>query len=177
MAIETLRDLLALNTRLYLNCLDDLSDDVAGKRITDTTNSIVFLACHLVEARCFLSEQVGTPLPNPFAALLKQARSIDDIRAYPPLEEIRRAWTEIAAMLDTVLRDVDDEDLREDSQQRFPVGDPSVLGGVAFLVQHESYHIGQMAMRRKAFGLAAMRYAEEKPAPARRLSGAEAVVG
>ena len=37
-------------------------------------------------------------------------------------------------------------------------GDPSTLGSRAFLVQHDSYHIGQLAMLRRVHGLPAMRY-------------------
>ena len=34
----------------------------------------------------------------------------------------------------------------------------AVLGAVAFLLQHDSYHVGQLALLRKHFGLGAMRY-------------------
>jgi membrane associated rhomboid family serine protease len=33
-----------------------------------------------------------------------------------------------------------------------------ILGGLFFLVQHESYHIGQMAILRKGLGYNAMSY-------------------
>jgi hypothetical protein len=41
---------------------------------------------------------------------------------------------------------------------RFPIGDATVLGLIAFMVQHDSYHIGQLALLRKHYGLPAMRY-------------------
>jgi hypothetical protein len=42
---------------------------------------------------------------------------------------------------------------------QFPVADESVLGMIALMVQHDSYHVGQLALLRKHYGLAAMRYA------------------
>jgi hypothetical protein len=38
------------------------------------------------------------------------------------------------------------------------VGDRTLLGALAFLAQHESYHVGQLALLRKYAGLPAMRY-------------------
>lgn len=48
-------------------------------------------------------------------------------------------------------------ELDEPAPQRYPGGDPSVLGALAFLVQHDSYHLGQLALLRRAHGLPAMR--------------------
>jgi hypothetical protein len=38
------------------------------------------------------------------------------------------------------------------------VNDRSILGMLAFIAQHESYHIGQLSLLRKHVGLPAMRY-------------------
>ena len=40
----------------------------------------------------------------------------------------------------------------------FPGPEQSVLGLLTFLAQHDSYHVGQLAMLRKHAGLPAMRY-------------------
>ena len=42
---------------------------------------------------------------------------------------------------------------------RLPLGEPTVLSALTFLVQHESYHIGQVTFLRKHAGLPAMQYA------------------
>jgi hypothetical protein len=41
---------------------------------------------------------------------------------------------------------------------RFPGVDRTRLGALTFLTQHDSYHIGQLALLRKHAGLAAMSY-------------------
>ena len=48
--------------------------------------------------------------------------------------------------------------LNEKSKDKFPIDDESVLGGISFLVGHEAYHIGQLSILRKFFGLEAMKY-------------------
>jgi uncharacterized damage-inducible protein DinB len=39
------------------------------------------------------------------------------------------------------------------------VSDPSRLGMIAFLTQHDSYHLGQLAFLRRQLGRPAMAYA------------------
>lgn len=41
---------------------------------------------------------------------------------------------------------------------QFPIADATLFGGVAFLTQHDTYHIGQLALLRKHWGLGAMSY-------------------
>ncbi|MGB7490782.1 MAG: hypothetical protein WBN62_10660 [Thermoanaerobaculia bacterium] len=38
----------------------------------------------------------------------------------------------------------------------FPFEDPSMAGGIGFLLHHEAYHIGQLALLRKFHRLPAM---------------------
>ncbi len=49
-------------------------------------------------------------------------------------------------------------ELGRESPQKFPVSDTSVLGGIAFLLTHEAFHIGQLAYLRKFLGLGPMSY-------------------
>jgi hypothetical protein len=40
-----------------------------------------------------------------------------------------------------------------------PISDPTALSLLTFFVQHDSYHVGQLALLRKHAGLPAMQYA------------------
>ena len=80
---------LALQSKLFLNCLDGVTDDAAAVRAGGTTNNMAFLAAHLVDSRHWLARVVGT---------------------------------------------------------------------IAFLVHHEAYHIGQLALLRRYTGSPAMSY-------------------
>ena len=48
-----------LNDRLFHNCLDALDDNAACVRPNDQTNSIAFVALHLVESRHFAAKVLG----------------------------------------------------------------------------------------------------------------------
>jgi uncharacterized damage-inducible protein DinB len=150
--------LLRLNTRLFVNCLDGVSDEQAERRIDANTNSIAFIACHLVDSRHYLAGYIGLSEPNPFTEVLRGATGIDDVGPLPDIDAMRRAWLALAPTLEACVADMAEEELRVVSPQRFPVDLPSMLGAIAFLVQHESYHIGQMALLRKFVGLPAMKY-------------------
>ena len=146
-----------MNTRLLFQLFEDVEEDLARERPEGRANSMEFLAMHLIEARSFLLGLLGNPVAAPFPEL-ESIRSIDQLEAYPPLEEVLTAWRASGARLDDALVEIGTEDLDADSPQAFPLADGSVLGGVAFLFQHESYHLGQLGLIRRLHGLPAMRY-------------------
>lgn len=154
-----LREILALNTDLLLNALDDMSDAQARERVR-AANPVAFLAAHVVDARCFLAALLGMPVPNPIGDLLKDARSADDVEArnLPTLDTVRAEWTRVSAHLERTFDTVTDEQWRATIDQRFPVRDRSLAAGLAFLLQHESYHVGQMALLRRQLGCPALTY-------------------
>lgn len=50
------------------------------------------------------------------------------------------------------LQEVDSEQLNGELPQPFPIEEQNILGGVSFLAEHESYHIGQMGYLRVQLG-------------------------
>lgn len=78
-----------------------------------------------------------------------------------PFASLRETWFECLLAFRTAEAancKSDSAELNAPSSQRFPVDLPTVHGGLGFLLQHESYHIGQLALLRKYFGYPAMRY-------------------
>jgi uncharacterized damage-inducible protein DinB len=165
--VRPLAALYELNTDLLLNCLDGLSDSESQKRLEAGGNSITFLAAHLTDTRHFLVARLGHVLPNPLARYLADVRSIDDITEWPSLEEIRSAWIAVSAHVQAVLSGLTGPELTEPNVHRFPLEDSSRLGMIAFLVQHDSYHLGQIGFIRRQLGKPPMSYARHpKPAAA-----------
>jgi uncharacterized damage-inducible protein DinB len=148
-----------LNTDLLLNCLDGLSDAEGRERLVGGGNSITFLAAHLTDSRHFLAARVGHPLDNPMARYLEGARGFEEVRAWPTLEEVRSAWRSIGTHLQTVLASLGPGELSRRHAHRFPLGDSTQLGLIAFLAQHDAYHLGQVAFLRRQLGRPAMSYA------------------
>jgi len=156
--LAPLAAILDLNTDLLLNSLEGLSETEAEARLPGGGNSIKFLAAHLTDSRHFLVDRLGQPLGNPLASYLAQARSIEDISSWPSLPALRQAWCTVSAHLASVLAGLSGADLARLNAHRFPVPDGSQLGLITFLVQHDSYHVGQAAFVRRQLGKPAMTY-------------------
>src|SRR4051812_4103906 len=154
-----LASILDLNTDLLLNSIEELTDSEAQHRFPGGGNSIAFLTAHLSDTRHFLASRLGHPLPNPLARYLADAKSIDDIRTWATLAEMRAAWLAISAHLQTALHLLRADDLLRPAAHRFPIPDSTPLGLIAFLAQHDSYHLGQIAFIRRQLGKPAMTYA------------------
>jgi uncharacterized damage-inducible protein DinB len=165
-ALSALAAIYRLNTELVLNCLAGVNDASAGRRLTPDTNSIAFLVAHLVESRHFLAQELRAPLASTLPAVVARARSLDEAGHLPPLAELVAAWERIAAHLAVELERLDTPALAR-SATRLPGSDGTLLGALAFLGQHESYHLGQIALLRRQLGLAAMSYALPAREPGR----------
>ena len=94
--ITPLTEILRMNTKLFRNCLDGVTEEMAGMRPSSTTNNAAFVATHLAEARIYLLQMLGSKLTNPFAAYAENARGIDDVKQFPAMTEIQGAWTAVS---------------------------------------------------------------------------------
>lgn len=157
-AVDSIIEILDLNTRLFRNCLKGADDRAIRARVTGSTNSLHFLGCHLVETRYYMSTMIGFEEATPFPELA-DVRTIDEMpEPGPSLDAILNAWDHISPLLGNRLRSLDENVLERDSPVSFPSRSETVFGALSFLAQHESYHIGQMALLRKALGFEAMSY-------------------
>jgi len=158
--LRPLVSILEVNTRLFKNCLRDVDDPQALARIDGRTNHLSFLACHLVGARAYLAGALGGNGSDPFAELTSDARTIDEVPRFPSVAELLEAWTVVTARLMDPMTRLGPVELEAKAPASFPIDDPTVLGMLAFLMQHDAYHVGQMALLRKHLGLGAMEYGE-----------------
>jgi uncharacterized damage-inducible protein DinB len=159
--------ILRLNTELFLNCVDGVDDAIAVRRVTERTNSIAFLAAHLVETRHYTAGVLEAPLPSPIPQAVARARSLDDAGPLPRMAELVAAWEAVSAHLAVRIERLDATFLAQPGGA-FPGSDGTKLGSLAFLVQHESYHVGQLALLRRQLGLPAMAYLLRDREPGRR---------
>jgi uncharacterized damage-inducible protein DinB len=80
------------------------------------------------------------------------------VTAYPALAEIEKAWTSVSETLDQRLGALTATELDASLDPGFPVERKTLLGVFTFVDQHDSYHLGQLALLRKQAGLPAMAY-------------------
>ena len=151
---ETLR----LNTRLFRNCLAGLADPVAQGRPSDQTNSAAFVAAHLADSRYYVLNLLGGTRPSPLKGADGGFNDIAKVSSYPPILEILAAWSGVAELLDQRLKAMTAAELDAPLDPGFPLENQSLIGVLTFMVQHDSYHLGQLGLLRKYAGLPAMAY-------------------
>lgn len=155
---RSIHDLIALNTRLFKNGLDGVDDYVARRRTHARANNIAFVAMHLVSARFYLGRFLGLALVDPYTAQLADVETIEQVSSFPPIDHLRDAWAHAS---DAVLKHtttLPDAHWSEPSTVAFPIAGTSRFECAAFLLHHESYHLGQLGVLRKQAGLPAMAY-------------------
>ncbi len=147
-----------LNERLFLNALADVTEAQANERISDHNNPIIWIATHNIWARYNVLMFLGKPTQNPYQGMFENFRPFNAEDKYPTLEEVKKDWNTVSALLREAMTTVSEEHLAADSPLKSPSGDFSMGGTIAFLAQHESYDIGQLALLKKYYTKEAMKY-------------------
>ena len=111
-----------------------------------------------IRDRYYTLKVLGAERPNPLVPYLGEWRGIDEIQEWPSLREIESAWTDASGALQARLEAMTAAELDAPSGTKMPIDDTSVLGLLGFMVQHDSYHLGQLSLLRKHCGLPAMAY-------------------
>ena len=156
--LAPLAETLALNTRLFTNCLAGLSDEQAHVRFGDHANHAAFVAAHMVESRVWGLSLLGVTFDNPLAPALAGARTLDEVKDPLPLDVTRAAWTSVSEALQTALESATADQLAAECKMPIPGVTQTVLGVLAFVVQHDAYHLGQLSLLRRQVGGAGMSY-------------------
>jgi hypothetical protein len=154
-SLHTIAD---LNSRLFVNCFDGMNDMLTTGRVSDDTSSFLFVASHLVDARAYLVSLTGGAVSHPLVERLRSVETVESLPDPPGLDDLRAAWLSLSNELLRQIPALTQSNLRQASPDPMPVADPSVLGALAFLLQHESYHVGQLAMLKKHLTGRSMKY-------------------
>ena len=157
-SIRTSLLILKLNHRLFLNALEGVTDEQASERISEHSNPLIWIATHIVWGSYQILQYLGKPLDNPYKGMFEKFKPYSPGDTYPSLESLKAEWKKLGGQVKTALHEVTEEFLAADSSFKSPVGDSTNAGALAFLVQHESFTIGQLAYLKKYFSREAMKY-------------------
>ena len=150
--------ILNLNERLFINSLAGVTDEQAKQRLSDHNNPLNWLATHTTWARYNMAALLGKPGNNPYNGLFENFKPFEESMKFDSLEKIKEEWEKASILLNEGQATVTEEHLAADAPFKNPTGDSSIGGAIAFLAQHESYDIGQMALLKKFLTKEAMSY-------------------
>lgn len=143
--MSTKKQLLAqydLHDVLFNNVIADISDEESNKVIIDPTNNVKWRD-HFHTKQGGSAEDFNAP-PSPL----------------PALEEVRDKWNQDTAIIRKGLENLPEEALNKVIDAKHPIHpfDNTLAGLWAFINDHQSYHIGQIGIIRRALGKEAMSY-------------------
>lgn len=155
--IDAIMNQLELQTRLFHNSVDGISDHDALRQMNTNTNHVAWLTGHLVSSRYFLAGVLGLHVQEPFPELFAERKGLQINAKYPSQEELTKDWNFISDLLMMKLKTLSSEELNEKIAFGVPTGD-TLEALIAFISHHEAYTIGQIGLYRRYFGYPGMKY-------------------
>jgi uncharacterized protein YndB with AHSA1/START domain/uncharacterized damage-inducible protein DinB len=162
-ALQSFSVTLALNRKLYTNALDGLTEEQLKSRVSENTNSVLWIAGHLAHNRGAIANMIGSTIESPLEIFNKE---LDPKATYPGLDDILEFHTKATHEIITRIPLADEKMLTGNAPFELPIADGSLHGVLTFFAQHEAYHIGQMGLLRRQLGHPATSYADRAPAEA-----------
>lgn len=159
-----------LLTDWFISVLDGVSDMDGSKTVNDHINSLEWLAGHLITGRYRNMMRLGIQV-EPYKYLAKfQDQSIPPPNAiafdpkikYSTLTECREQWILYSELFLDKLKSMDETMLGVEIPFTVLTGGNKLEDALAFIVMHESYHIGQMSNIRKSLGYHSMQLSRRK---------------
>jgi hypothetical protein len=152
----TLAPLLAqlkVNDWLFRQSIADLTAAEAARSPDGKINSPQWVAGHLAASRAVLAQLLGlTEDTAPFGGVFNRGAPFDPAAVYPPLAEITALFAALGGRIRERGETIPDAALAAPAPFNLPIADKTILGGIAFLSLHESYHAGQLGYLRRLLG-------------------------
>ena len=152
-----------LHSQYYYNVLDGISDEDAHNRMQTKANHIAWIAGSLVYESYALVNLLNKNSHNEFATgesfeIFKDHKGIQDNVTYPSLKIYRKEWDNIRPILRHALANLDTQQLAGPDPYEMPGQTTTLYDSVCFMIDRESYCIGQIALYRRLLGYPAMKY-------------------
>ena len=157
-AFPVLTNLYDFHTKLYYNVLVDISEEDAAKRLNTRANHMAWIAGSLVTTRYELAKALGIEQQQKTSQLFENNKGIQESVAYPTLAEFRQDWESISTVLKDALANMTEEQLNGPDPFGMPGENVKIFDSIMFMVDRESYCIGQLGLWRRLLGYDAMKY-------------------
>src|SRR5262245_20963153 len=113
-----------LNTKLFLNALDGITDEQAKERISDHNNPLNWLAAHNIWARYYMCKLLGKPpAKNPYDGYFEGFKPFDPEQQFQTVTELKEEWNKSTKLLKQAFDSVSEEHLDSQCPLNSPIGD------------------------------------------------------
>ncbi|MEO8583808.1 MAG: DinB family protein [Flavitalea sp.] len=147
-----------LHTRLFENVIDGLTEKDAQNRLNTRANHIAWIAGSIVHERFELANALNIPIMQTSGDLFENQKGIQDKMNYPSLKEYKHDWKHITPVLREALVNITTSELESRDQYQMPGENLTFFEAMAFIIDRESYCIGQIGLYRRLLGYEPMKY-------------------
>ena len=81
--------MLNMNSRLFINALDGVTDAQANDRISDHNNPLIWMATHTVWARFNICAMLGKPAANPYDGKFENFKAYNPNDTYATIANVK----------------------------------------------------------------------------------------
>jgi uncharacterized damage-inducible protein DinB len=147
--VKPLHEIFTLNTGLVNLALQDVNETEASRRFDPGTNNSLWVLGHITSIRHDILSMLGQPSQDPWQGVFKKGIDEQNGQQLPTAQVVLDEWKSVSEKLSAQLNKVTNETLQATPPSPFPTTEQTMLAAVAFLGQHESYHVGQLSFIRR----------------------------
>ncbi len=156
--IHTLLNLYNWHSKMFKNALDGIADKDAENRLNSKANHIKWIAGSLVHQRFEMGKVFGLEMQDAGFDLFRDFKGIVENAAYPALDTYRADWEKISPVLADKLANISEAQFNGPDPFQMPGGDFRFSDSILFMIDRESYCIGQIGLFRRLLGYDAMKF-------------------
>ncbi len=156
--LQTIVDQLNLQTRLFRNVTEGISDENAQKHVAPKVNHAAWLTGHIVSTRYMVAGALGLEMQEPYPDLFVDGKGLQEGAQYPTMAELTNDWESVSEAIVNKINSLSDEMAMNNLPQPTPIGDATLKSFLNFCSHHEAYTIGQLGLLRRILGYDAMKY-------------------
>ncbi len=155
-AVAPLALIFRINDSLAARSFAGLADTDVWRQPTDQSNPLLWIFGHMVNTRAQLLKVLGESFDTGWGDVFDRGAGLHEASRYPTLETVQAVSREVNSKMYAKLGALTDGELASPAPRRPVPAVQTTAELIAFLVMHDTYHVGQLAYVRKAIGHAAV---------------------
>lgn len=153
-----------LNSVMFNNVTADISNGEANEKLAESINNIRWIAGHLVWGQSNFARIGGVNFDVAWVNNFARGAEFSNSDDLPKLDEIKATWNKLVASIRAGLDSLPGEALDSTVDFNHPIFpfDQTLAGMLAFINEHQAYHIGQISVLRRGFNKEPMEFFEKE---------------
>jgi uncharacterized protein YndB with AHSA1/START domain/uncharacterized damage-inducible protein DinB len=151
-AVAPLALIFSVNDSLASRTFEKVADEDLWRRPTERSNPMLWIFGHMVNTRAQMLKMFGEPFDTGWGDVFDRGAKLVDATRYPTRETVQAVSRNVNSQLYAKLGALTDAELAKPATRAPTPAVKTIADQIAFLVMHDTYHVGQLAYVRKALG-------------------------